>query len=553
MSAASASLRAILLSLWLLVPASLGHAQEAITPVTEQDRRSTAVALNYCRAAFHHIRKDPSKAVLLQEQEQILNNLNLDGISDPELIRLYTAVLDEISQIGIADRERQLLREDYRRNVTQKTTWDVVAFGTQLATAQVASAVKTGANSWWDYRNTTTQRDRDLLKVDRTQMTAVVEKSSLFLDTFWKLAQRNEIPDRWLVRSADLDKLEQAMSEPNPEVRLRVLRRMEPFMEAYPPYWYYVARTQQSLGDLTAAVDTYVRLAELGHGHFRRDDMLATGLANRAALEDVLGRDMAVATAEQALHYSSDVWEANLLCARVLERHQQLAAAEDAILRNLDVGLEQRLSQVFRVSLYYHSGQKDKLAAVLADPQNVAELPMSALVRCAALLGSEQTPNAVAQLVAGSIEGQVRSNFGPDDFVLAASPAWQLHLAKATLVADGQEIAQPDVHFTQRAHLLRFPAPRDWGNPLRSGKAQEVALRLTYPDETTIRVSFGASTYAATSEPLTPLVGTSQSMRLASIEVDDTHLAIHSAAYGPRFEAVPVSTTTEPEEPAEGT
>ena len=74
--------------------------------VTEQERFQTAVALNYCRAAFHHIRKTPTKAMLVQQQEQILNNLNLDGINDPELIRLYTAVLDEIGDVEIADRER---------------------------------------------------------------------------------------------------------------------------------------------------------------------------------------------------------------------------------------------------------------------------------------------------------------------------------------------------------------------------------------------------------------------------------------------------------------
>ena len=33
--------------------------------------RSTAVALNYCRASFHRIRKNPSKRVMLEEQEKL--------------------------------------------------------------------------------------------------------------------------------------------------------------------------------------------------------------------------------------------------------------------------------------------------------------------------------------------------------------------------------------------------------------------------------------------------------------------------------------------------
>ena len=41
--------------------------------------RQTAVALNYCRASFHRIQRTPSKRVLIEEQEKILNNLNNVG------------------------------------------------------------------------------------------------------------------------------------------------------------------------------------------------------------------------------------------------------------------------------------------------------------------------------------------------------------------------------------------------------------------------------------------------------------------------------------------
>src|SRR5262249_18711450 len=74
-------------------------------PVDEESRRAAAVALNYSRAALHHIRQNPSKRVLYEEQEKILNHLNLNGVADEEVLKLYSGVLDEISQIQIADRE----------------------------------------------------------------------------------------------------------------------------------------------------------------------------------------------------------------------------------------------------------------------------------------------------------------------------------------------------------------------------------------------------------------------------------------------------------------
>ena len=69
-----------------------------LTSASETSRRNTAVTLNYCRAALHRIRRAPSKQVLLEEQQRILNNLDLNQIDDPEVISLYRSILDEIGQ-----------------------------------------------------------------------------------------------------------------------------------------------------------------------------------------------------------------------------------------------------------------------------------------------------------------------------------------------------------------------------------------------------------------------------------------------------------------------
>ncbi len=208
----------------LVVPNASPTVTAAVEPpLSTVENRSTAVALNYCRASFHRIRKDPSRTVLYQEQEKILNNLNMDAVADPEVIQLYTAVLDEINQVGVADYERQLYREQHKNSIQKKVAWDILAMGADVATAQVGSAIRSGANSWWDYRSMEFQRDQDLLKIEKTRINSVVAKSSLFMDTFWKLAQKKKIPDKWLIRGNDLDAIEVAMREPNPEVRLRVL------------------------------------------------------------------------------------------------------------------------------------------------------------------------------------------------------------------------------------------------------------------------------------------------------------------------------------------
>ena len=166
-----------------------------------EQARATAVALNYCRTSFHRIRRYPSKRVLIEEQQQILNNLDLNGIADEEVVRLYTAVLQEISQVQIAARERKVIKERHRRVFYRQLSLTALELTAQLATAHYASAVRTGASSWWDFRAMGWQTELDSWKLEKQQIVALTDKSALFLDTFWKLARKRNIPDRWLVRS----------------------------------------------------------------------------------------------------------------------------------------------------------------------------------------------------------------------------------------------------------------------------------------------------------------------------------------------------------------
>ncbi len=506
----------------------------ASIPTNSAENRSTAVALNYCRASFHRIRKDPTRVVLYQEQEKILNNLNLDAVDDPEVIQLYTAVLDEINQVGVADYERNLFREMHKNSIQKKLAWDILAMGADVATAQVGSAIRSGANSWWDYRSMGVQREQDLLKIEKTRISSVVAKSSLFMDTFWKLAQKKSIPDKWLVRGNDLDALEVAMREPNPEIRLRVLKRMEDFMECYPPYWYYTGRTQQEQGMLAEAVLTYHRLEELGQGHFRKDDMLATALANQAAIEDFGGQLAAVSTANRALGYSRDVWEANLVCARVLERNARTACAEDAILCNLDTTLETQNSHVFLVSLYQKTGERTKLARVLSNPQTVAELPAPLLLRCAATLGEKDTPASVIPAIMASLDAQPQFQFGKDELIVRVAPVWQLHLASMQVFYDEQPLGKPQIASQNGQYQLRFAGRNDWGAPFEAPRSNlAFTVQLAYPDQTVVKLTLRPDPASQTTTASRPLfsrtasgVSTAGTMRIADVQIGEQRIAL---------------------------
>jgi len=542
--------RSVFLSLMVfgLLGSEFVHLQAA-EPATEEQRRSAAVALNYSRAALHRIRKNPSVRVLVEEREKILNHLNLNGIADEEVMKLYSSVLDEIAQIQIADREKEVLQERYLRSVHRDLGINAFQIAAEVATSQYISAVRTGANSWWDHRNKTVTKELDLWQVDKKQMTSVVDKSTQFLDISWKMARAKQIPDRWLVRNDDLDKLESAWKENDPTVRLRVLKRMESFLECYPPYWYYVARTQQSMGQFVAATETYEKLASLSTGHFRKDEMLAAGLANRAYIQSYLNQPGAADTAAKALSFSTDAWEANLICAAVLQKYGRSQDAEDAILRNIDVNLERPQSRVALLGLYYQTDNRPELAAHLTDPEWVRDVPIPQLILCASKL-SPATPQPVVDQIQLTMQGTPRLNLGRDDFLLSASPAWQLQNANVALHLGEKTFTNPRFTPGRDSMLVSFDGIAEFGGPISANHDdRDVAITIKYPHSAPVRLTLkSGGTAVAPGDPLGSLAMATRAYpvyRATALEQNDLRLSLRT---GPSAEItdimVPVSRTT---------
>ncbi|MCA9039162.1 MAG: hypothetical protein KDA65_02315 [Planctomycetaceae bacterium] len=476
--------------LFLLLGSTLPAEEAGNKAEEERLRRSTAVALNYCRASFHRIQKYPTPQVLMEERDNILSNLNLNEIDDEEIIRLYTGVLQEINSMELADRERVILKDKHSQALNEKLWGRSLQLAANFATANMVGMVQTGAAGWWDYRTFDWQRDLDLWKLDKDRMSGIYDKSTSFLDTFWKLTRKRNIPDNWLVRSSDLDSLEDAMKEKDPQIRLRVLKRMERFMEYYPPYIYYVARTEQELGQLFAANQTYTKLNQLCAGHFRRDEMLATGLANMALIQAYLKQPSAVETAQLAMEKSTDVWQVNLVCARIFSENQQYDAAEESLLRNLDVGLEEPQSRVGLLTMYYQSGNTKKMLAQLQNPKVLASVPPPVLLQCSALFDAREFPPQLRQQLANSIRVEPQLGFGADDLVIVASPEWNFETSEVVLQVGQHRWNDPFLVRREKHVELRFPGVVEWGTPLQGqATTAPVAIGLRYAGMPTFQLT----------------------------------------------------------------
>ena len=493
----------------------------------EVTRRQTAVTLNYCRAALHRIRRNPNKSVFIEEQRRILNNLNLSKIADSEVITLYRTVLDEISQIEVSERDRRIIAEQFRQGTQRQLGASFVVIGAQLATGQIGNVIQTGANSWWDYRNQEVRRDADIWKINRMKLNSVMTHSSTFLNSFWKLSRSNNIPDSWLVRDQDLDQLATVLREPDKDRRLRMLQRLERFMTCYPPYWYYVARTLQSTGRLAEAVQTYRRLIEIGNGHFRQDDMLAGSLANMALIQEVRGEPEAPRLALKISEHSIRNWEANLVSAWVLGRHAQHRAAEDLILCNLDDQLETSQSMIALVSLYYHSGDRIRLAKLLQDRRVVSAVPIPGLLLCARLLGSDDLPGPASNRLVSSLKAEYRPGIRGAVVVLRAAAGWKLQDSHPQIALAGAQSVSAEFRQTAGDVIAEFKLDTTDGRRTD----YQTDLTLQYPGIPRVRMTL--SPPAGVSEGRSGrTIGSGPRLRVALevnvIEVDGVRLSLNA-------------------------
>ena len=73
-----------------------------------QIRKNTLLALNMAVAAVKAIEESEDRIVLQQQYDAILKNLNVGRIdNDPELRRLYTKLLETISDSRLEEAQRQ--------------------------------------------------------------------------------------------------------------------------------------------------------------------------------------------------------------------------------------------------------------------------------------------------------------------------------------------------------------------------------------------------------------------------------------------------------------
>ena len=214
----------------------------------------------------------------------------------------------------------------------------------------------------------------------------------------------------------------------------------------------------------------------------------------------------------------------NLTCAWVLNRHSEHTSAEDAILRNLDVDLEQNQSSIALVSLYYHTKNEQKLAKILENKAIVARVPIPGLLLAATLLESDKFPTPARHRIASSLRATTETRFGREAIVLRTTPDWKLADARIAMVSGEENIPAPRVHSSPRGIEIRFPLTK-------SVQEQDYVVKLNYPQTPEIQLQFAAGKPRSRSALGIDLGSSSSTAhKLASVSVGKKRLSMVTPA-----------------------
>ena len=220
-----------------------------VPAIQKGEERKAAYALNLCTVSVSQIIEYNDLAIMEQEYDNILNNLNLQNFpKDEALLKILKQLLDVISFFRIQDGEKKLLEEQYKKKV-KDAIWSaipspsvILAGGKAGVAGLVTSAVLAVGTGYMNYRKERAtiddekkQKDWELQKSAMEQFHAL--RRELF-DTAWRLADAYKFEDAYRLTERQISQYNMILTDPDSIRRYERLAYIQKKFEAYPPFWY---------------------------------------------------------------------------------------------------------------------------------------------------------------------------------------------------------------------------------------------------------------------------------------------------------------------------
>ncbi len=225
---------------------------------SDEEKKKAAYALNLCAVSVSQIIDYNDIAVLEQEYDAILNNLNLREMpKDEALLSVLNQILDTVTFFKIQEGDKYFIEKEYKSKV-RSAIWSAIPSPTSFliianrpAPGQIASILINLGTAYFNYRKRLADIKDDKERKDWELQRAAIEqfnglRRELF-DTAWRLSYEYDFPDEYRLTENQITQYNEILLDDDTFRRFERLKAVEEDFEVYPAFWYWLGTTAHAI------------------------------------------------------------------------------------------------------------------------------------------------------------------------------------------------------------------------------------------------------------------------------------------------------------------
>lgn len=189
---------------------------------TNEEKLKAAYAFNLCMVSVSQIVDYNDIAVLCQERDNILKNLNFENIIHDENVKdAFDVILETIDDWNLSEKDKEWLDIEYQHKVKNAVWASIPRLGMIFASGNPVSMALTLASQvgigYMNYRRNKSdyqhEKDKGYWQIDRGRLEQCKGLQRRLFTTAWNLETKYEFPDEYRLSDEEISAYNNALTE----------------------------------------------------------------------------------------------------------------------------------------------------------------------------------------------------------------------------------------------------------------------------------------------------------------------------------------------------
>ena len=336
-------------------------AEGAVTLKDEKsyDPLEVLQALNYCTYSLSKIVSFNDRVVLSFEYDNIINNLNLNAITDEEIVKLMAKLMDTLKDEIISERKRERIEKSYQKRL-ERTLYNFLSgvnVSPQSVVSAAVSAVSSMGSMYVNYQRRIEEymdESEEIIEaLDDEKLNVINSIRKDMLTASWSIIKKYNIDDQYRLTEKQINEFVENVKSNPAEMQHRKLERLlqdNPAFEYFPPFWYYYSLTREE--DEVFVLGCLNRFLQTQRPIFRRDILWASVLKETDS-------QSIIADLEEIIRQSNNSdWQNFLFVGLAYTKLGMVDEARRNLQRNIDNGYEVSLNSRLLAEILLDAGDQ---------------------------------------------------------------------------------------------------------------------------------------------------------------------------------------------------